>query len=443
MLAGGETVVVGVSGGGDSVALLHVLHGLAPRWRLSLRALYVDHQLRSDSARDGEFVRGVAAQLDIPADVVTVTVGPRDSREAAARLARYRALEAHADRVGAQRIAVAHTADDQAETVLMRVLAGTGVRGLAGIPPRRGRIVRPLLAEGRDALRAVLVEAGIAWIEDPTNADLAVLRNRIRHALLPALRETFNPGVVRALVRLAALARGTTTALETMAARELAEMGREGPAELILPLGALRALPVDVAADVLRQGAWRLGSPAALRAWAHRGLERALAHPAPRRPFTLGGITVEVSGDFVRLGSGGKAPLMDRIVSVPGRLVLGEVGLVLDSAIETADPGAIPPDPRHVVFDADALAAPLIVRRRRAGDRKTPFGAAGEHRVKRLLIAAGLPRWERERVPIVQAGAHIVWIGGVRRGAMAPVTGTTRRVLHLVLSPLAEVHERG
>src|SRR5262249_32244782 len=128
MLAGGETVLVGVSGGADSVALLHLLSTLAPNWRLRLHVLHVDHQLRAESAADAEFVQALGARLGVPVDVATVAVDRRGSLEAAAREARYAALAACAARVGADRIAVGHTADDQAETVLMRLLQGAGLR---------------------------------------------------------------------------------------------------------------------------------------------------------------------------------------------------------------------------------------------------------------------------------------------------------------------------
>ena len=443
MFAGGETIVAAVSGGSDSVALLHVLRCLAPEWRLSLHALHVDHRLRPDSARDGEFVDRLAIQLGIPAEVVAVDVGPGGSREAAARIARYRALEDYADRVDAQCIAVAHTADDQAETVLMRALEGTGVRGLAGIPPTRGRIIRPLLAERRDALRAMLVDAGIGWIEDPSNEDRVFLRNRIRHELLPALREAYNPAIVEALVRLAGLARATTSAVESVAARELGRLARLGPTEVVLPLIELRALPGEIASEVLRQGASRLGVRGPLRAWAHRGLRRALVRPAPRRAFTLGGMTIEVSGDHLRLARGPTAAVETRTVPIPGRLPLPEAGLLLESSLGPREACAVSGNPWCVVFDADTLAEPLIVRSRRAGDRMTPFGARQERRVKRLLMEAKLPRWERARVPIVQAGPHIAWVGGVRRAALAPVTAATRRVVQLTLLPLAEARGQG
>ncbi len=438
MLAGGETVLVGVSGGSDSVALLYLLVQLAPAWHLRLRVVHVDHQLRTDSPRDGEFVLKIAARLGIPAEVATVVVEGGDSPEAAARAARYRALEVHANRHGAHRIAVAHTADDQAETVLMRILEGAGVHGLAGIPPVRGRIIRPLIAEQRVALRAFLIESGLPWIEDPSNQDRRFLRNRIRHQLLPQLADSYNPAIIEALGRTGRLVAATKSALETVAAGELDRLGTMVADELLLPLAEMEALPREVAAEVLRLGAARMGSRRPLRAWAHRGLRRVLARPAPRRPFTWDGVLIEVSAGRIRLATGAAPSLAPREIPVPGRVVLPEAGLVLESTLILAGEFPIPTDVDHVVFDADLLAHPLIVRSRRPGDRLRPFGATGERRVKALLLEAGLPRWERGRVPLVQAGTELVWIGGVRRSAAAPLTPTTRRVLRLGLSSLAE-----
>src|SRR2546428_5981951 len=156
MLAGGETVLVAVSGGADSVALLHFLAGLAPEWRLRLHVLPVDPQLRPDPPRDADFVQALGARFGVSVDIATVAVDSRGSLEAAARAARYAALETSAARLGAHRIALGHTADDQAETVLMRLLEGAGVRGLAGIPPVRGRIIRPLIELHPAALEAEL-----------------------------------------------------------------------------------------------------------------------------------------------------------------------------------------------------------------------------------------------------------------------------------------------
>ncbi len=437
MLAGGETVLVGLSGGADSTALLYLLHTLAPEWQLRLHALHVDHRLRADSAADAEAARDLARRLGVPAAVEPVTVERRGSLEAAARAVRYAALGRYAERIHADRIAVGHTADDQAETVLMRLLEGAGVRGLAGIPPVRGRIIRPLLALRRRALTAVLEQAGLTWREDPTNRDRTFFRNRVRHQILPRLAAAHDADVVGTLTRMAARAREAVDTLEQVAAAELTRLASEEADALTLPRAALAALPPPVAGEVLRQATARLGSRTPLRAWAHRGLARLLASPPPRRAFRLGGVSIEVSGSLLRLERARPRPLPARPVAVPGAVALPEIGLVLEARLRPAADSAVPVERDRVVFDADLVDGPLVVRARRHGDRFHPFGAAGERRLKTFLIDAKVPRWERDRVALVEAAGVIIWVGGLRRGAPAPVTPRSRRVLELRLKPLA------
>jgi tRNA(Ile)-lysidine synthase len=435
MLAGGETVLIAVSGGADSVALLHLLHELAPAWRLTLHVLHVDHGLRPDSAADGRFVRELGERLGVPVAVERVHVGP-GSVEAAARAARYAALEAAAARVGAARIALGHTLDDQAETVLMRVLDGAGVRGLAAIPPVRGRIIRPLLDIRRAALRDMLAGEGIAWVEDPSNRDPKFLRNRIRHELLPLLAAAYSPDVVESLARVAGVARETVNALDRTATLELDRLAIPDAHALVLSRAALGALPAPVAAEVLRQAAARLGSRAPLRAWAHRGLRRVLAETPPRRPFRLGGVSVEVSGDRIRVGARSAPALTPRVLEVPGRVALPESGCVLEARIVPAADYALPRVTDVVAFDAAGVPRRLVVRARRRGDRLVAFGG-GERRLKSLLIDAAVPRWDRNRLPLVEADGQILWVVGLRRAAAAPITPQTREVVEIRLFPLA------
>jgi tRNA(Ile)-lysidine synthase len=438
MLAGGDVVLVAVSGGADSTALLYLLSLLAPEWRLRLHVLHVDHGLRDDSAADAEIVRVLGRRLDVPVEITRVTVVRQGSLEDAARVARHAALEACADRIGAQRIALGHTADDQAETVVMRLLEGTGVRGLAGIPPARGRLIRPLIGVRRAALVAVLEEAGLEWREDPTNRDLKFFRNRVRHEVLPLLAAAHDADVVAALARVAGRARDMVSALEQVAATELERLvADQGPDALTLPRAGLATLPRSVAAEVLRQAAARLGSRAPLRAWAHRGLARLLASPPPRRPFRVGGLALEVSGPLVRIGRQAPPSLTTRTVPTPGTVVLAEIGRALHARIVSAAGYAVPREADRAAFDADCLGQPLVVRGRRPGDRLQPFGATDERRLKTLFIDAKVPRWERARYPVIEAGGVIIWVAGLRRSAIAPVTPDTRRVLELRLEPLA------
>jgi tRNA(Ile)-lysidine synthase len=436
MLAGGDAVLVAVSGGADSIALLHVLALLAGEWKLRLHVLHVDHQLRPGSERDADVVRRLGARLGVPVDTTAVAVARPGSLEAAARHARYQALEIWADRLGASRIAVGHNADDQAETVLMRMLEGGGLRGLAGIPPVRGRIIRPLLETRRSDIVEELRRAGLVWIDDPSNADRQFLRNRIRHRLLPALEAGSPTAVVPALNRVAAAAREAATAIEQLARREMTRLAGDDRGAVILPLGALRDLPLPVGAEVLRQAALAQGVSGPLRGWAHRGLRRALALPPPRRPFGLGRITVDVSTGSLRVGAPAASGLPARAVPVPGHVTLPEAGLTLETVlIPAAALYRVPGGADRVAFDADLLPGPLVVRGRRPGDRFRPFGGR-ERRLKAFLIDAKVPRWARPRLAIMEAAGEIVWVAGVRRGAAAPVTAGTRTVVEAVLRPL-------
>jgi tRNA(Ile)-lysidine synthase len=449
MLAGGERVLVAVSGGADSVALVHLLLSLAAEWRLSLHVLHVDHGLRPDSARDAAFVREIAERLGLPAEVTRVTVRPQASLEEAARVARYRALEAAADRLRADRIAVGHTADDQAETVLMRLLEGAGLRGLGGIPAVRGRIIRPLLDIRRRDLVAELVRVGVPWIEDPSNDDSKFLRNRVRHELLPLLGSAYRADIVPALARTARLAREATDSLDTLAAHQRERLATLEPdGAVTLPLAPLRELPAPVAAELLRQAAVRAGGRHALRGWGHRVLRRVLATPPPRRGLRVAGVTIDVSVGRVRLGAQAPTALAPRELSLPGRVELPEIGCAMEARRLAAANYRVPRDRSRVAFDAAALREGLtaraaagdrlMVRARRRGDRFTPFATTSERRLKTFLIDAKLPRWERGRVPVVEYGDVILWLAGARRSALAPVHDATREVIELALVPLAE-----
>ncbi len=339
-------------------------------------------------------------------------------------------------RLGAHRMALGHTADDQAETVLMRMLGGAGVRGLAGIPAVRGRIIRPLLEVRRGELVAALRAADLPWVEDPSNRDPKFLRNRIRHDVLPLLGASYSPDVVATLNRVSRLCRESVDALERVARRELERLGSSSDDAIVLSHAALGELPRQLSAEVVRQAAMRLGSHAPLRAWAHRGLARILASPPPRRPFRLGGIGVEVSCGQVRLGRAPARALPTRELTVPGVVALPEIGRLMEARVATATGYTVPRVLHRVAFDAALLPSRLTVRARRRGDRFAPF-AAGERRLKSFLIDEKIPRWERARLPIVEGGGRILWVAGVRRGREAAVVPTTRNVVELILKPLA------
>jgi tRNA(Ile)-lysidine synthase len=439
MLAGGETVLVGVSGGADSVALLGALLALQPRLGLTLHVLHVHHGLRPEADSEAAYVEDLGLRWGVPVTVerVHVVAEPGESLEARSRGQRYAALAKLARALGASRVALGHTADDQAETVLMRLLEGAGPRGLAGIPPVRGRFIRPLIEIRRREIEAELERAGLTWVEDPSNRDLKFLRNRIRHDLLPFLAAAYNPEISEALCRAGALARELVEDVERLAVQELDRLARAEDGGLVLSRAALRVLPEGIAEEVLRQALVRLEERRPLRAWAQRALGR-LTRPGSPAPIRVGRVWLEVSGDHIRLSRGTVEPLVGAALPIPGSLQLPAVGLRLAAReFDRPDSYTPPSDPWTVAFDRDTLPpGPLSVRGRRAGDRFHPFGAPGEKRLKAFLIDAKIPRWRRDRLPLLLAGIEIAWVVGIRRGAVAPVTAATRRVLEVRAIPL-------
>ena len=438
MLAGGETVLVGVSGGADSVALLHALLALRPRLGLTLHVLHVNHGLRPEADSEAAFVedRGLRWGVPIIVERVHVVAEAGESLEAWARRQRYAAFSKWARAVGASRVALGHTADDQAETVLMRLLEGAGPRGLTGIPPVRGRYIRPLIEVRRREIEAELERAGLTWVEDPSNRDPKFLRNRIRHDLLPFLAAAYNPQIVEALCRAGALARALVQDVAHHAAQELERLAEGEEGGLVFSRAALRALPVGVAEEVLGQALHRLGERRPLRAWARRALQRPI-EPGSPAPIKIGRVRVEVSGDRLRLSRGHVEALGEAILPVPGSVELPAGGLRLEAREFDCPESYTPPaDPWIVAFDREGLPGALSVRSRRAGDRFHPFGALGGKRLKAFLINAKIPRWRRDRLPLLLAGGEIAWVVGVRRGALAPVTAATRRIVEIRAFPL-------
>jgi tRNA(Ile)-lysidine synthase len=256
LLPAGSRVVVGVSGGADSVALLHLLLDLSARGEFSVAGLaHFNHQLRPTADRDEDFCRDLAAtlRLEIAVERGNVAAYARQetlSVEDAARRLRYRFLEEVASRWSADRIAVGHTVDDQAETVLLKLIRGAGLTGLGGVSPRRGRVVRPLLGVAKRELVAYLQGRQAAWLEDETNADLANPRNRLRHLVLPELERAY-PGAARSLARAADASRADAELLEAEAEALYEALARPTPTGVEIDAGPLTAAPAAIVRRVL------------------------------------------------------------------------------------------------------------------------------------------------------------------------------------------------
>ena len=295
LLGPNEGVMVALSGGPDSTALLACLAALRDTGACGrVSACHVDHQLRAGSGADAVACEELCARLGVPLERVAVSVQPGNV-QGMARRARYAALRAAAARAGAARLATGHTRSDQAETVILRLVSGAGARGLAGIPPRRGMIVRPLIDRSRAEVVAYLRERGLPWLEDPTNASPRFDRNRARRDVLPAL-EALRPGAEAALARAADLLRADERALERLARALVPSGAREASVD------ALASAPEAVTARAVRR-LWReaTGSRRGLEAHHVAAVVRLFGRGRPGRVSLPGGRVAEVRRGALRI----------------------------------------------------------------------------------------------------------------------------------------------
>ncbi len=430
LLAPGDTVLAAVSGGADSVAMLVGLLALREPLEIAVVAAHLDHGLRGDeSARDRASVEELTRRLAVPCLTEAGRV-PAGNVEAEARRLRYAFLERAADALGATKIATAHTRDDQAETVLLRLLRGAGPRGLAGIRPRRGRIVRPLLGCDRIQVRAFLAERGLEWRRDASNFDIAFERTRVRHGFLPALAREFNPRLNATLAGLADLMREEDAVLDRLAAA-----GARQPS-LAIPM--LEALEHPLARRAVRL--W----------WRRYGSARRLGRPHVEAIVRLalradgGGEIAVPGGAVVRLG--GELRFCADREAESG--VAWELALTAGQAVDTpggwtlrldtvARASAPTPGGTTWIADADLVVGPIVVRNRRPGDRLRALGLAGHTTLKRLFSARAIPRHRRGDHPVVACGADVLWVPECGRSDDALVGPETTRchVIRAIRTP--------
>lgn len=411
--------MVGCSGGPDSTALLLALAALRGELALGLHAVYVDHGLRAAAAAEAEHVRALAAQQGVGAEAVRVVLPTGPSRMGVARQARYAALLEVARRQGAEAVAVGHTRTDQAETVIMRLLGGAGLRGLGGMPPRRPlgegvQLVRPLLQLDRADVDAFLAEAGVVPLVDPSNNDPRYLRSRLRHQVLPRLRQE-RPDLDAHLGDLAERLRQDADCLEELAARALADLLREGEMEV----ARLQAQPRALQARILRLWLGPLGHrhiDAALQLLERGGGTRSIDLPGRRR-------LERVYGQLRLVCAAGQAqpepdPAAEVPLPVPGTGSLAGVCVRLS----LHPPGAAlpPPSAEVALFDAAQVQPPLVLRHPRAGDRIQL--RAGRRRLSDWLIDARVPRTQRRQLVLLCQGDAVLWVVGLRAAALGPAT---------------------
>jgi tRNA(Ile)-lysidine synthase len=424
-----RTLVIGLSGGADSVALTDALAALDPERRPRLVAAHLDHGLRPDSPDDARFCERLCERLGIPfragrADVARRAHSDGDGIEAAARCERYAFLRRVARETGAAAIAVAHTRDDQAETLLLHLLRGAGGSGLGGMRHRSGDLLRPLLEVSREQVLEHLRSRGLEWREDPSNADPAFTRNRVRHELLPWLESRFNPRLRETLAGTAGLLADEDDHLEAEAAGLLAAAS---PCDRgwSLPRAALCNAAPALARRALRQLVTRAAGQPPRRVQVERLLALARDPGASGRRLPLpGGREARIRFETLWVGPPRTARPFAVPLEVPGSVVLPDGRAVTARAWESR---GFPREGAALVMAGDQLT----VRTRRPGDRARRNGL--EVSLKRLLLDRRVPADRRDELPLVARGHEILWGPGL--GIDAPDAGGSRCQIRLEPSP--------
>lgn len=445
MLEGGETVVAAVSGGADSVALLHVLMSLKDKLSIEVVAAHLNHCIRSkDAEEDSRFVEEIAARLGIASvvgkiDVPKLSKELRTGLEDAARRARYDFLQEVTKNTGASKIAVAHTVDDQVETVLLNIIRGTGLDGLAGMPAVRDNIIRPLINVSRADVEEYLRALGETWRTDSTNLDTSYSRNRVRLELIPYIEEHLNPRVRKAVASLSSLAKD-----DAKVVRDLAQQAFESIATHIskdrvaIDATKLRQLARAIQRRCVRNAVEIVKGD--LRDLEFDQVERIIDSVDVSMPFNLTLPSGEVYAALVddelsifRIVEPQKIEVV-RQIFFPGSTKVPELGVIIDAA--AVDPKTRPSTPFEVVLDTAKLAGPLYVRTWEPGDRIQPLGMSGHKKLQNLFTDRKIPRFERSRTPIITDDQKIVWVAGIAASELAKVSEDTVIAVKLTCSPL-------
>ena len=448
MFHAGQSTGVAVSGGADSVCLLHALVDLAPRWNLRLHVLHLDHGLRGEeSRRDAEFVRELAARLSIPTTIRAVDLtASAGNLEQAGRHARLRFFREMISAGAVERVALGHTRNDQAETVLFRFLRGAGTAGLAGIRPvTDDGMVRPLLEIDRSEVEDFLRARGIAWRDDSTNASPEFARNRLRHRLLPQLAREWNPAITETLSRTADWALAEEAYWEAEIGRLARQALVERDGAVLIRAAALAALPVATGRRLVRRAIQRAKGD--LRGIDFGPIAKVLELAATREGdgrLQLTGLDIRRSFEWLRFSRPSPKPLdYQGTAPVPGVLRVPAAGVEISlELIERTEPSggahSVYNESETSCLDWCSLSGPLQFRNWRPGDQYQPWGAAGVEKIKTLFQEARIPIWERRNWPILLDGPSIVW---ARR--FGPAAAFAARPGSRVLLVVREHYESG
>lgn len=440
----GDRVIVGVSGGVDSMVLLHLLNACREAFDLSLIVAHVNHGFRpAESEKEAELVQKEAARFGFPFEYEKFQVREFQKRSGlspqdAARKIRFHFFYDLLQKHHAQKIALGHHADDQVETLLLRLIRGAGLEGLKGmLPIRDGRVIRPLLGVWEEKIQAFAVEKKIPFLSDSSNLKEDYLRNRIRLALIPLMEKEYQPNFKEILLRTSNILREENDYLEKGSEAAYQKIIREEGETLSFKFSEYQSLHQAIQWRVIRKVLgkicdWGIAVEEGGRPEIHELCQK-LGQSSPSFFLELSrGAWVEKRYDAVLLGKGKVKPFSPFDVELvsPGRTFIPEIGN--EVVIEEVDrdkyqnySGPL----NTALMDYGSLQFPLRMRNFRQGDRFYPLGAKGTQKLKEFFIDHKIPRFERPKVPLLVSGERIVWIVGHRIDERVKVTDKTKKIL--------------
>lgn len=444
MILPGERIIVAVSGGPDSMVLLHILHHLSSSLSCELIAAHLNHQLRPEADEEQSFVQTVCQEWGLPCysrrvDIAAHAAEQKRNVEDLGREERYGFFTDLASRLAADKIATAHHQDDQAETVLMHMIRGTGIKGLRGILPVQGKVIRPLLSTSKNDILSYAEANGLVYCTDESNQDTSFLRNRIRHYLLPALQQDYNPQMVRSLSNLACIALHEDAWMEAETERCWPVVVQEQSATMIsLDLQEVLGFHPALQRRIFLRA---LSILTGEEGWGWEDVDKIVdlsrVPGSSRRLELKKQLRVFKSYDTMIFTT--VEPFIQDFcyqIEVPGFVHIEEIEQSFDLSVISAE--EVKSEPGHVYLDYDKLDRPLFIRSRRNGDRFHPAGMQGSKKLKALFMDLKIPFLKRDQIPLLTNRQGLVYaVLGHRISRLAMLDKESKQIL--VIKPAGVV----
>jgi len=449
MITPGETIIVGVSGGADSVSLLHILNKLKDQLNINLIVAHLNHRFRGKEAEaDARFVSELAKRLQLEAyvesrDVPAYKCSRGVSDQVAAREVRYNFLSEVAAKTGAAKVALGHHADDQTETILLHFIRGTGTRGLRGmLPVRDNFFIRPLLTIRRKEIESYCRQHALAYRHDASNDKAKYFRNKIRLELVPLLESQYNTNLIQAINRLGEIVRDEDDYMDQQAGKAYRQLKLEaGGGTIRLERDRLLAIPAALRNRVILLAWFDICGDRDDLEYKHinKVLEIIKGGGGYRQIALPRGVMCVINYNLVEFTLHQEKPTVPFYqyrVNIPGITPIPEVGLTIGAQLIPGEEvvNLSGSEPWEALLDYENLSMPLVVRRRQNGDKFMPLGLDGTMKLKKFFIDNKIPVNIRDYIPIVVSGTEIVWVAGQRLGEKWKVTGETVTVLRLYIN---------